>query len=229
MKHFSAPNFQAVLYPDAIELEEAIPFLKKTAYQISISPLHDSDMYDAADVSAWHDRHKGKYQNPPQVGDLKKPHWHVLFHKPKGNGGSRTLLEALAPLLQTKGPSKGKPAISYLGHVPDLYLCNRYHAHLDDPDKAQYDPAGIIYLNGFDPRLIDSLDGPSRTRSAITRVLDMVNDADVISFYNLTNLVLGSGDDDMYDALIARTQFVNLYMNSRARFFYGSSESDLHT
>lgn len=224
-KHFSAPNFQAILYPESIDLDAAIPFLKRTGYEVSISPLHDADVYDAADVAAWVSRHGSKSgSDAPKVGDPKKPHWHVLFHKPKGNGGSRTLMESLKPMVLTAGPKAGSPAVTYLGHVPDLYMANRYHAHMDDPDKAQYDPDEIIYLNGFDPHLIDSIDSASRTRSAVSRVLDLINDHDITNFYVLTNGVMGTGEDDMFDSLLSRTSFFHLYMSSRDAYLNHQEE-----
>lgn len=231
MKHFSAPNAQCVLYPESMDLNVAIEWLEHIGWQVCISPLHDSDVYDSYDVSDWLSRHsdgQGGFDGvPPKVGDPKKPHWHVLFHKPKGNGGSRTLLDALEGLKLTDGPMAGRTAITYLAKVPDLYQAVRYQAHLDSPSKARYDEHEIIYLNGFDCNLVESADKGSRSRAALTRVLDVVDEYNISSFYLLVNGVMGSSDTDMFDVLVSRTPFISMYLSSRNEFFSRSDEDDL--
>lgn len=86
----------------------------------AISPLHDSDVLSD--------------------GSLKKPHWHIVI-----KWRNTTTLKAV---IKHVCPALGCPM--YAKIVASMRLMLRYLAHLDNPEKAQYDPAKIIY-RGIDP------------------------------------------------------------------------------
>lgn len=95
---------------------------------VVVSPPHDRDVYDADG-----DGHK--------AGELKKTHRHGILSW----NGPASMAAALA-LLAPFGVKYVEPVGSYAGYC--RYLC-----HLDDPDKAQYDPAEIVCLSGAAPDL----------------------------------------------------------------------------
>lgn len=97
-----------------------------------------ADTHIPAFISPLHDR------DTDADGVLKKAHYHVVFMYDGPITKKRADLIA-APYCGTKSAEYVK---SLRGYV-------RYLAHLDDPGKAQYDPAEIVALNGAD--LADAL------------------------------------------------------------------------
>ncbi len=94
--------------------------LADTRIKSFISPLHDSDTDDE--------------------GTFKKPHYHCIIMA-DGPITQKRANELIEPFCGTKSAEYIK---SLRGYV-------RYLAHLDcTPDKAQYDPADIVALNGAD-------------------------------------------------------------------------------
>lgn len=71
-------------------------------------------------------------------GTPKKPHHHVIM-----SYDGPTTYNVVLGLVNGR---LGQPAPQPLESVKGYY---RYLTHMDDPDKAQYDPAGITTLNGF--------------------------------------------------------------------------------
>ena len=71
-------------------------------------------------------------------GTPKKPHYHVIL-----SYDGPTTYNAVLGLVNGR---LGQPAPQPLESVKGYY---RYLTHMDDPDKAQYDPAGISTINGF--------------------------------------------------------------------------------
>ena len=65
-------------------------------------------------------------------GTAKKPHWHILIH----HQGKMTYNQAKAVADSVNGASPQ--------YVQNAVGMIRYFAHLDNPEKAQYDKAGII-------------------------------------------------------------------------------------
>lgn len=70
-------------------------------------------------------------------GELKKPHYHVILMM-DGPITHKRANEIIAPFGGTQSAEYIK---SLRGYV-------RYLAHLDNPEKAQYDPAEIVTING---------------------------------------------------------------------------------
>lgn len=86
----------------------------------AISPLHDADVLSD--------------------GSLKKPHWHIVI-KWRNTTTIKAVIKHVCPAL-------GCPM--YAKIVASMRLMLRYLAHQDNPEKAQYNPAEVIY-HGIDP------------------------------------------------------------------------------
>lgn len=84
-------------------------------------------------ISPLHD----KDVNPD--GELKKAHWHVVV-KFVGGGVRQTQVQAIADAVNA---SRVKPVTSLRAYA--RYLC-----HLDNPEKAQYDPTAVEVLGDVD-------------------------------------------------------------------------------
>lgn len=87
------------------------------------SPLHDKDVYTKEDEK----------KNPEhKAGTFKKPHWHIiLFYDGKK---SYEQIKRIADCLNGARPE----------HVENPTGMIRYFAHMDSPEKAQYNPKEII-------------------------------------------------------------------------------------
>lgn len=94
--------------------------LRQIGVGFAVSPLHDKDV--------------------TQTGEIKKSHWHVILDWRSGSTTYRAAAGIARDVLHGTIPI---PLVSPRGYY-------RYMTHLDNPDKAQYDPAKIVTGNGFD-------------------------------------------------------------------------------
>lgn len=94
--------------------------LRQIGVGFAVSPLHDKDV--------------------TQTGEIKKSHWHVILDWRFGSTTYRAAAGIARDVLHGTIPI---PLVSPRGYY-------RYMTHLDNPDKAQYDPAKIVTGNGFD-------------------------------------------------------------------------------
>jgi hypothetical protein len=96
-----------------------IQYLEETHIPMVVSPLHDMDVESLED------------------GTYKKPHYHIVMDF-DGKKSYSQILEIVEPL-----------GVKYVEYVNSKSGYLRYLAHLDSPDKAQYDPADMLWLNGM--------------------------------------------------------------------------------
>ena len=121
-------NWTAIAYPEDLP-EDWKEQLDELKFRWVESPLHD------ADVNA--------------DGKPKKPHHHLLFML-----GSVVNSERVMTMLgDTFGTSESGSVVGFaeVQQVSDRGALVRYMAHLDNPDKAQYDVNEIVGHNGADP------------------------------------------------------------------------------
>lgn len=111
-----------------------------------------------------------KDQNP--TGEQKKAHWHVLLYAdgPKSFDNVSKLIEGL--------------------NCPEIRPCNsivglvRYFAHLDNPEKYQYDKDYIIGHAGFD---VDSYLAmrPGEEMEQVATMMDFVVNNCILEYFDL--------------------------------------------
>lgn len=121
-------NWSLLVYPESAPADwveqldaECIPWVQ--------SPLHDSDVWTPDDERACAE-HK--------AGTPKKAHWHVALMFSGKVGLER--VKAIADKLNAPCPK----------NINDIRAMVRYFAHLDSPEKHQYDPANIEAHCGAD-------------------------------------------------------------------------------
>lgn len=169
-----ARNVECIIYPEDVEVgsyvladgteyqETArgniVSYLDSLRVQCALSPVHDADEYDVADVKKWIRRHTREdlegamtleeaKEAAPKVGELKKAHYHVLF-KFAGNKTGKQLSDMMAGLVSV--PEWRWEVIERL----DSSI--RYLAHLDSVDqngkrvKPLYNSQDIIGFGGID-------------------------------------------------------------------------------
>lgn len=126
-----------------------------------------SDMHVPVMISPLHDRDT----NPD--GKTKKPHWHVLFMFET----VKNFETQVKPMFDSFGGVGREQVNSVRGYA--RYLC-----HLDNSEKAQYDPKEIICYGGADYNAIVHL--PSDDEKVLRDIFDYVR---INQIYSLSELI----------------------------------------
>ena len=137
------------------------------------------------------------------TGEPKKPHYHVICYY-ENPTTSRAVKEYVSDKLNGTIPIK-------LESMTGMY---RYHIHMDNPEKFQYNDKDRMFFNGFDTNKVDSL-----TFFEIDKTLrdlqNFIRKEDILEYNDLLDILL---DNELYQSwTIARTQtiFFNTYLASR--------------
>lgn len=131
-----------IYYPSAKDDAEIFERAEDAKIPMVISPLHDSDKWTTKD----------QQKNPKHIaGQTKKMHYHgmILFSGPATMAQAQAVIKIF-----------GDACPNYVEPVRDVVTYARYMAHLDQPEKAQYDPDDIRFINGasvsIDKKLTDA-------------------------------------------------------------------------
>lgn len=130
-----------LFYPDSAPPEWR-DMLSEEHQKVWVSPLHDNDVWTAADE---------KKDKAHKAGTAKKAHYHYIAEY-EVQVDRDTFLKDFAFL---NGPTNVKA-------VKSLRSMVRYLAHLDDPQKAQYDKADILTFGGAEVDLVEQLGSHER-------------------------------------------------------------------
>lgn len=136
------------------------------------------------------------------TGEPKKPHYHVLLVY-----SGPTTYSAVAKFTASLNATIPQPLESCKG----MY---RYFTHKDNPEKAQYDEADILHVNGFNIADLCELT-KSEVNEIKLRVLRYIRDVDIVEYADLIDFL---ADNDMtveYDVAVNNTFFFNSYVASR--------------
>lgn len=141
----------------------------------------------------------------PGTGELKKPHYHILLIFPNVKNFSQ--ISKITELLNCPIPQEVQ---SVVGMV-------RYFAHLDNPDKAQYDFNSIIAHGGAD---LSEICKPSASqRHAILKdILSYCREKQITEYCDLVDLILSDPDHSDWFDLISEsyTIFLSSYFRSKS-------------
>lgn len=137
------------------------------------------------------------------TGEVKKPHYHVICYY-ENTTTQKNVKENVTDRLNGTIPIK-------LESMVGMY---RYHLHLDNPEKYQYDDRNRMFFNGFDVNKVDSL-----TYTEIGKILmelqTLIRREHILEYADLLDILQ---DNEMFNALdVARnhTIFLNTYITSR--------------
>jgi len=126
-------------------------------------------------ISPLHD----KDLNP--TGEEKKPHYHVICQY-SNNTTLKNVKENVCKLVNATIPIK-------LESIKGMY---RYHLHLDNPEKHQYDDRDRIFINGFDISQVNAL-----TKTEIDKykreILTFIEDNDILYELRVTDFLYEYG------------------------------------
>lgn len=165
---------------------------------VCCSPVHDKDVYSDEDVRNWIRRHidpdtgevADKYTNQtPKVGDPKKAHVHVILIV-KGRQDRNYFTELMGDLVYVNPNSWSK--------VPHLDALTRYMAHMDNPEKAQYEPHMIKAWGGFNLKPISIVRSDEYSKyCACIYVTDYIFDNNIRYYHQIWKHVKDTGDIDL--------------------------------
>lgn len=136
------------------------------------------------------------------TGEIKKEHYHVIFayEGPTTYNNVKNLCEEFNMTIPIK-----------LESIRGMY---RYHLHLDNPEKYQYDDRDRILLNGFDSNAVNELT-KTEVNKLVREILTFVIDNDIIEYSDLLQTLLDNDELQMLDVATNKTLLFDGFIRSR--------------
>lgn len=155
------------------------------------------DLHTKIFISPLHDK------DVDSDGVIKKPHYHIVLCA----DGPITKKRADDFILPFCGTKSAEYVHSLRGYI-------RYLAHLDNPDKAQYDPANIITLGGAD--LADALRINLSDSDKYQIIKEIMRHCEEFEIYELSTLTKHamSEHDDWLPIIIEKSYFMTQFLAS---------------
>lgn len=137
------------------------------------------------------------------TGEPKKPHYHVICYY-ENNTTQKNVKENICDRLNGTIPIK-------LESMVGMY---RYHLHLDNPEKYQYDDRDRKFFNGFDTNKVTSL-----TYFEVSKILReiqvFIQNNNIYEYSDLLDILLDNEKFNMWDVARNHTVLLNSYITSR--------------
>lgn len=166
------------LYPDSCN-PDWMSYIKSSGVKCAVSPLHEYDQYEDGN----------------NKGELKKPHWHLLFNF---NYGAR--LSDIAQICDTVN------GITHVLIVRDVAVRYDYLTHKNDTDKYRYDEKDIQHINST---RYDFLNSEYR------EILNFIDDNKVFGFRKLTHELRIQEQDKLLEYVARNPYYVKTYIDDR--------------
>ncbi|MDD6224167.1 MAG: replication protein [bacterium] len=148
-------------------------------------------------ISPLHD----KDLNP--TGEEKKPHYHVICQY-SNTTTSKNVKENICNIVNGTIPIK-------LESIKGMY---RYHLHLDNPEKYQYDDRDRIFINGFDVSNVNALT-KTEVDKLTTEILAFIDDNNIIEYSDLLYEFRINDLNNLLDVAKSHTVLFNAYIKSK--------------
>ena len=148
-------------------------------------------------ISPLHD----KDVNP--TGEVKKPHYHVICQY-ANTTTAKNVRENVCSKVNGTIPIK-------LESIKGMY---RYHLHLDNPEKYQYDDRDRIFINGFDVSNVNALT-QTEIQKIKKEIVTIIIDNDILEYSDLLSLLLENDLNNMFIVASSHTIFFNTFITSR--------------
>ncbi len=148
-------------------------------------------------ISPLHD----KDLNP--TGEKKKAHYHCIVYYENAttlNNVKTNVTDRLNATIPIK-----------LESMRGMY---RYHLHLDNPEKYQYDDRDRQFINGFDIDLANKLT-KTEINKRIREIHTFINDNNIKEYIDLLDILKDSELLELYDIAISNTVVLVAMINSR--------------
>lgn len=185
-------NWTVILYPENLTSDWEIK-LQSIGAQIMLSPCHDKDL--------------------KEDGTTKKKHYHAILMFSVKKSGSQISGMLKSVFGESNGSIIGVANITAENCIiHNIFAATRYLAHMDNPEKAQYNPGEIRGLNGAD--VMSKLKiTESETQDIILAMQNFVDDNDITEFCDLARAA--SSDREWYRVLTSKYMFFEKYIRSR--------------
>lgn len=133
-------------------------------------------------------------------GEPKKPHYHVLLTF-KGLKSFEQVKEITDALNATR------PEV-----CKDIRAYARYLCHLDNPEKAQYEPSEVVSLGGAD--YLEKIKSAADTDTAVSEMMDWCIEQGCYSFFRLSEYARRERTDWFRVLSSSRTVFLTAWLKS---------------
>lgn len=155
-----------------------------------------SSWHVPAFISPYHD------QDVNPTGEPKKPHWHVMIMM-----DSVISPEQARKYFKQLGAEHAERVGSVRGYA--RYLC-----HLDNPDKARYNPEDVMCLGGADYPTICNLEA-DRFR-AVREIIAFIRENHIKSYYQLMNICADQYPEWFRVLVTGSSYVIQLYLKSHS-------------
>lgn len=90
----------------------------------------------------------------------------------------------------------------------------RYHLHLDNPEKYQYDDRFRTFINGFDVSKVTALT-VTEIKKLVLDIQDFIITNEIVEYSDLMDLLKENNLFNMWEVAFSHTMFFNSYISSR--------------
>ena len=137
------------------------------------------------------------------TGEEKKPHYHVICYYENPTTANNVYNNVCKPLNATI-PIK-------LESMRGMY---RYHIHLDNPEKYQYNDSDREFFNGFDVSLVSSLTATEEFK-LLRQIIIFINDNKIFEYSDLINILINNELFDMFEVACRKNSVLSTYISSK--------------
>lgn len=165
--------WKAMIYPESAK-PNWMQIIESEGVCCCVSPIHDKDRYTQEDI----DKREWPEGDPvPEVGDLKKPHYHLVIQY-SGKRSFTQVYEFLKVLyVDGKAPI---PQIPY----GDIDRAVQYLVHWNNKEKAQYLRSDIVSINGFDYQIYFKLNS-EQEEEVFDGIMQYIIDHGIVEIWDL--------------------------------------------
>lgn len=137
------------------------------------------------------------------TGEIKKPHYHCIVYY-ENPTTFKNVKENVCDKLNATIPIK-------LESMRGMY---RYHLHLDNPEKYQYDDRDRKFYNGFDIDLASKLT-KTEVNKIIKQIHTFINDNDILEYIDLLDILKDNDLNSLYEVAINNTLLFKAMLDSK--------------
>lgn len=148
-------------------------------------------------ISPYHDKDVNPDNTP------KKPHYHVIvyYENPTTYKNVKTnVCDKIGATIPLK-----------LESMRGMY---RYHLHLDNPEKYQYNDWEREFINGFDVMKVTELT-KTEVQKLVKEIIAFINDNEILEYSDLLTIFLDNQMHEMFDVASNHTVVFNAYLTSK--------------
>lgn len=199
-----------------LEYGDLLDFMANLKMPCACSPIHDQDTYTKWEVEEWIRDHTvdGKLtkeamdEGVPETDRHKKEHVHCMFCVSDGPRDLKWWQDQLLPFHK----------INYFQAVKDKGSLLRYFAHMDNPEKVQYN---MDYIHAFGGLDTSALHKTSDTRKIETLIecMEWIFENNVHQYHKLVRYAFSTGDYDLINCVSGRASYFAHYFKSEADEF----------